>query len=73
MSGKTRDVVGDGLKLLQLELHDEVVRQVLAGLGVEVEVECSRKTDLGRKLAADVLVRVLVVSGYVNIRNKVIN
>ncbi len=73
MSGKTRDVVGDWLKLLQLELHDEVVRQVLSGLGVEVEVEGSRKTNLGRKLAADVLVRVLVVSGYVNIRNKVIN
>ena len=63
MSGKTRDVVGDWLKLLQLELHDEVVRQVLSGLGVEVEVEGSRKTDLSRKLSADVLVRVLVVSG----------
>jgi len=63
MSGKTRYIVGDWLKLLQLELHDEVVRQVLTGLGVEVEVEGSRKTDLGRKLPADVLVRVLVVSG----------
>ncbi len=63
MSGKTRYIVGDWLKLLQLELHDEVVGQVLTRLGVEVEVERSRKTDLGRKLAADVLVRILVVSG----------